>query len=183
MKNSQHEVSEFWMLMITCVRGPKPVANPSRDRIFSFSLSLFRVRTSAVHCFFHSTKTCNLLFFPQISNQNFCSKILNCKLLFVELEHMACLHPRVMIVFSTAHSFASYRLRSSTSKVLFLLNLEKKTCLLISTLPGKHYVKLFSESLNLNLAKRLERKITDWVGQNLLPTYFSGTSARTELPR
>ena len=136
MKNSQHEVSEFWMLMITCVRGPKPVANPSRDRIFFSSLSLFRVKTSAVHCFYHSTKTGNLLFFPHISNQNFCSKILNCKLLFVELEHMACLHPRVIIVFSTAHSFASYRLRSSTSKVLFLLNLEKKLACWYGPSPG-----------------------------------------------
>ena len=175
MKNSQHEVSEFWMLVITCVRGPKPVANPSRDRIFSFSLSLFRVRTSAVHCFFHSTKTGNLLFFPQISNQNFCSKILNCKLLFVELEHMACLHPRVIIVFSTAHSFASYRLRSSTSKVLFLLNLEKNLFVDMDP-PREALCETFFRKSKFEPGKTSRAQVdpqkVDKVAWNLLPTYL-----------
>ena len=108
-------------------RGQRTCTNPLVNFLHCRSLCCMRFLSGAVHCFFSTQqKQAICFFFPHISNQNFCSKILNCKLLFVELEHMACLHPRVIIVFSTAHSFASYRLRSSTSKVLFLLNLEKK---------------------------------------------------------
>ena len=159
------------MLMITCVRGPKPVANPSRDRIFSFSLSLFRVRTSAVHCFFHSTKTGNLLFFPTDFKPKFLLENSQLQVTFCGARtyglspperHHCLFHSSLVRVISTPKLYI---------KSVVFAEFRKKTCLLIWTLPGKHYVKLFSESLNLNLAKRLERKLTLRKSTRLLETF------------
>ena len=152
-------------------RGQRTCTNPLVNFLHCRSLCCMRFLSGAVHCFFPLNKNRQFAFFPTDFKPKFLLENSQLQVTFCGARtyglsppesHHCLFHSSLVRVISTPKLYI---------KSVVFAEFRKKTCLLIWTLPGKHYVKLFSESLNLNLAKRLERKLTLRKSTRLLETF------------